>query len=164
MNKGHATLSLLAAALAATLAHTGLCFAAGVARAGDIVVSEPFARASAGMATAGAAYLTLRNDGGAADRLTGAATPAAGHAELHTHIRDGDVMRMREVDFIEVPADQTVRLEPGGLHVMLLDLKAPLLEGTMFPLTLTFASAGAITVEVPVRSAAAMAPMHHHRH
>jgi copper(I)-binding protein len=154
MNKKSIVVPLLAA--------ISLIAIAGGARAGDITVSDPFARASAGMAKAGAAFLTLKNAGAADDQLMSASTPVAEHAELHAHIRDGDVIRMRQIDFIEVPAGQTVSLEPGGLHVMLIDLKAPLQEGQEFPLTLTFATAGDITIDVPVKSAAEMAPMSQH--
>lgn len=143
----------LAAALVA-------CGVALPALAGDITVSDPFARASAGMAQAGAAFMTLTNSGAAADDLVSASTPVAANAELHTHIMDGDVMRMRQVPVIDVPAGGSVALKPGGLHVMLLGLKAPLKEGETFPLTLNFAKAGTMTVNVPVKSAAQMAPMH----
>jgi periplasmic copper chaperone A len=131
--------------------------------ASDIAVEQPFARASAGAVTAGAAFMTLKNSGASDDALIAVSTPVAEHAELHIHIKDGDVMRMREVESIDVPAGSTVMLQPGGLHVMLIDLKAPLKAGEQFPLTLTFEKAGAMTIEVPVKSIAAMAPMHDHK-
>lgn len=124
----------------------------------DVRVTAPWARASAGMARTGAAYFTLHNAGDTADRLVSASSPAAGRAELHTHMHDGGVMRMRPVDAIEAPPGTEVALKPGGLHVMMMDLAAPLREGEHFPMTLTFETGGQITVEVPVLGVGAMAP------
>ncbi len=125
---------------------------------GDLKIEHPWARASAGAAAAGAAYMTITTTGATADRLVGASTPVAGKAELHTHIADGEVMRMRPVDAIEVEPGKPAVLKPGGLHVMLIGLKAPLKEGETFPLNLNFAKAGSVTVNVDVESAAAGAP------
>jgi copper(I)-binding protein len=133
--------------------------AAAAAHAGDIAVTDPFARASAGPAKVGAAFMTLKNSGAADDALVAAESPVAARAELHTHIKDGDVMRMRQVPSIDVPARGSVSLQPGGLHIMLIDLKEPLKQGESFPLKLTFAKAGTLTVQVPVKSPAEMAPM-----
>ncbi len=130
---------------------------------GDITVGEPWARASAGKARNGAAYMTIRN-AGAADRLVAASAKVSKKAELHTHIRDGDVMRMRRVDAINLDAYARTKLEPGGLHVMLMGLNAPLKEGDSFPLTLTFERAGEVTVDVPVRKAGAMGDGAMHGH
>jgi len=145
-----------------TVAALAFLTAAGAAAAGDITVTDPFARASAGMATVGAAFMTLKNTSGTADSLISASSPVAAKTELHTHIKDGAIMRMREVPSIEVPANGTVALQPGGLHVMLIDLKAPLKQGEVVPLTLTFAKAGTMTVDVPVKSPSEMAPMPGH--
>ncbi|MFO1119255.1 MAG: copper chaperone PCu(A)C [Rhodospirillales bacterium] len=127
--------------------------------AAEITVQEPFARASAGMAEAGAAFMQLSNASAVNDQLVAASTPVAARAELHSHIKEDDIMRMRQVPSIEVPAGGTVALQPGGLHIMLIGLKQPLRQGETFPLTLTFARAGVVTVEVPVKSVGEMAPM-----
>lgn len=127
--------------------------------AAEITVQDPFARASAGMAETGAAFMKLSNASAVNDQLVAASTPVSAKAELHDHIKEGDIMRMRQVPSIEVPAGGTVALQPGGLHIMLMGLKQPLREGETFPLTLTFAHAGAVTVEVPVKSVGEMAPM-----
>ena len=129
--------------------------------AAEIEVTSPFARASAGMAQVGAAFMTLKNDSTSDDKLMSASSPVAASAELHTHIKDGDIMRMREVPSIDLPAGATVNMQPGGLHVMLMGLKQPLRQGEVFPLTLTFAKAGAVTVEVPVKTVAEMPPPGH---
>ncbi len=132
--------------------------------AADLAVEQPWARATPGRAPTGAAYLTLVNRGKEDDRLLGAASPVAVKAELHGHQaaagasgHAGHVMEMRPVAQVEVKAGQTVVFKPDTLHVMLVGLKAPLKEGERFPLTLRFARAGEIRVEVPVARAGAMA-------
>jgi copper(I)-binding protein len=126
---------------------------------GAITIGHPWARA-AGANTNGAAYMTLRNAGPQADKLVAASTPVARTVELHTHIRDGEVMRMRPVTDIPVPAGQTVRLRPGGLHVMLIGLTEPLRQGATVPMTLRFERAGETTVQVEVQAAGARGHTH----
>ena len=118
----------------------------------NIIISDPWSRATPPVAETGAVYLTLRNQGAGDDRLLGAGTPLAERAELHTHLMQDGVMMMRPVDFIDVPAKTRVRLEPGGLHVMLIGLQKPLAAGERYPLTLNFARAGSVTVSVEVRA------------
>lgn len=118
---------------------------------GSIKIDHPWSRATVEGIPNGVAYFVLENNGDTDDRLLSAASPVAETVELHTHIKDGEVMRMRQVENIDVPAGETVALEPGGLHVMLMGLKAPLQEGEMFPLTLEFDSAGTVTVDVLVQ-------------
>ena len=124
--------------------------------ASPIHVDQPWARASAGQT--GAAYLTVRNDGDAPDKLLAVRTPVAGKAELHTMTVEGNVMKMRPVLDIPVAAHGTAELKPGGMHVMLMDLRAPLKQGDKFPLTLKFEKAGDVSVEVAVEGAGAMGP------
>lgn len=139
------------AAVAATL------MTAGAAWAGDITVTDAWARASAGPSKTGAAFVTLTNTGSSDDALLSAeASSVSKVTQLHTHIKDGDVMRMRQVEKIDVPAGQTVTLQPGGLHVMFLDLQGSLTEGQTFPMTLTFAKAGTVETTVTVKTAGAM--------
>ena len=110
----------------------------------------------------GAAFLTLTNTGSTPDQLVGAASPAAGRVELHQMIRDGEVMRMRELaGGIALPPGQAVVLRPGGLHVMLLGLTQPLEQGQALPLTLRFAQAGEVTVQLAVQPAGASGMMQH---
>lgn len=103
------------------------------------------------MGSTSAAYMLLRSRG-AADTLLGVATDVAEVVELHTVERDGDVMRMRPVPQIDIPAGGTTALEPGGLHVMLIGLRRDLQAGETVQLTLTFANAGEVVVEAPVRA------------
>lgn len=126
--------------------------------AADVSVTQPWARATPAPGGAGAAFMTITNTGGEADTLTKAASPVANIVELHTHTMDGGVMRMSPVPAIEVPANGAATLAPGGLHVMMIGLKAPLKEGGSFPLTLTFSHAGDVTVTVPVLAPGAMGP------
>lgn len=143
----------------ARIAAIALTFAAGTAFAdGKVSVTEPWARAGTPAARSGAAFMTIKNNGTEADRLVGAETPAAEKAELHTQLMDDGVMKMRQVDAIELPPGEPVALRPGGLHVMLMGLKQPLTQGGRFPVTLTFAKAGTVTVEVPIQGAGAMGP------
>lgn len=149
------TAVLLAAALTAT--------ASG--RAHDITfasftIEHPWARASAGPARNSAAFMTIRNSGGA-DRLLAAAGDVAGRIELHSHLMEGDVMKMRRAEAVEVPAEGAARLQPGAIHIMLIGLREPLKEGDRFPLTLTFEKAGDVTVEVAVEAIGSMGGMNH---
>jgi periplasmic copper chaperone A len=130
--------------------------AAAAAQTGQVQVENPWARATPGKATIGAAYLTLRSPAG--DRLVSASTPVAGKAELHTMEMSGMVMKMRPVAGIDIPAGRPVSLAPGGLHIMLVGLKKPLRAGQSFPLTLNFAKAGSQTVEVAVEKVGAAGP------
>ena len=136
-------------ALAAILA---LAFPASAeaGKASAIEVTQPWARASAGAAKMGAAYLTLHNAGPAADRLVSASTPASASVEMHTVLKDGDILRMRPVAAIDIAAGSTTKLQPGGYHLMLMGLKAPLKTGDHFPLELKFEHGGTRTVEVQV--------------
>lgn len=126
------------------------------ASAGDIAISAPWARASAPNAPNGACYLEITNIGKEPDRLVSAASPAAAKVELHTHLMDNGVMRMRPVEAFEVAPGEPQVLRPGGNHIMLMGLSAPLKPGASFPVTLTFAKAGAVTVDVKVQEAGSM--------
>jgi copper(I)-binding protein len=124
---------------------------------GTLTIGHPWARASAGPVRNGAAYLTVHN-AGAADSLIAVSGDIAERVELHTHLMEGDVMKMRRVEAVEVPAHGMAALEPGGFHVMLIGLAQPLKEGQHFPLTLTFRDAGEVAVEVKVEAVGSMGP------
>lgn len=137
-------------------------FAAGAAAheyaLGPLTIDHPYARATAPGQETGVVYLAVVNRGDAADRLVRAATDAARSTEAHVTTMDaGGVVRMRPAKEIEVPPDGRAELRPGGAHLMLVGLKAPLVAGTRFPLTLTFAEAGAVRVEVAVEAPGAAA-------
>ncbi len=141
---------------------TGAALAADY-KVGDLTISDPWSRALPPNAPAGAAYFTVTNQGQAQDRLVGAASDIAGKAELHTHVKSGEMMRMQKADAVDIPAGGEVTFAPGGNHVMLIGLKRPLKDGEQFPLTLEFEKAGKVRVEVPVR-ADAQGGMQHHDH
>lgn len=134
----------------------------------DIRISDPWSRALPPVSPTGAAYLTIHNRGEATDRLIGAQTPTAGHAELHEHVHQDGLMKMQKLESISIDAGEQVSFEPGGYHVMLFDLKQPLTEGTPFPLTLQFEKAGSVELEVEVRAPGATGKSrqsdHHHHH
>ncbi|MGE5504210.1 MAG: copper chaperone PCu(A)C [Actinomycetota bacterium] len=136
-----------------------LLLSVSAAWAGDIQVKNAWARSAPTGAVTGAAFLTIVNTGKQADRLLGASTPAARMAELHMHVMEGDVARMAALSSVDVFAGQTVAFAPGSLHVMLVGLTGPLAQGSHFPLTLEFANAGNITVDVAVLAPGAMGGM-----
>jgi copper(I)-binding protein len=116
----------------------------------DLRIVHAYARATPPGARTAAAYLTIESTGTAPDRLLGARSAQAAAVELHSMAHEGGMMRMRAVPHVDVPARGSVRLEPGGLHLMIVDPRAPLRAGERFPLTLTFARAGNVDVEVDV--------------
>ena len=146
--------------LAASFAALAFPAHAQETRAGDLLVQQPWTRA-AGEGATGGGFLAISNRGAAADRLLAASSPLARAMELHTMVRDGDVMRMRPVQAIDVPVGQTVTLRPGGLHLMLIGLSRPLREGETVPVTLRFERAGEVRVELAVQAAGAREPAHH---
>jgi len=130
-----------------------LLLAAASGAFAQVKVEQPWARPTVEGQMAGGAFLKIQNVGGA-DRLLSASSSAAGMVQLHTMSMEGDVMKMREVEAIDLPAGTTVELKPGGLHLMLMGLKSPLKEGSKVPLTLKFEKAGEVKVEVPVAAKA----------
>lgn len=127
---------------------------------GPITVEDVWVRASAGMARAGGGFMLIHNAGSTPDRLITATADVSDIVELHTHRSVNGMMQMRKVADIPLPAGETVHLRPGGLHVMFIDLNAPLKEGETFPLTLTFDKAGDLTVTARVLAPGAMGPGH----
>jgi copper(I)-binding protein len=112
-------------------------------------VESAWARPTVPGQVVGGGFLRIRG-GAVPDRLMAASTDAAQATELHAMQWDGTVMRMRQVDGVDVPAGQTVELKPGGTHVMLIGLVRPLTVGAQFPLTLRFAKAGEVKVDMTV--------------
>ncbi|HEY1325610.1 MAG TPA: copper chaperone PCu(A)C [Casimicrobiaceae bacterium] len=127
---------------------------------GALHIDHPYARAMPPGARTAAAYLGIENRGRDADALQSASTPRAASVELHTMSSEGGMMRMREVKEVALPPGRTVTFGPGGLHIMLVDPNPPLRKGDRVPLTLTFARAGTVTVQLDVE--AMTAQMHPH--
>ena len=100
-----------------------------------------------------AAYMIISNTGAAADRLISASTDAAAVVEIHTVEMENDVMRMRPLtDGLEIPAGESVSLQPGGFHIMLMDLQQDLIAGETLQLTLGFESGKEVTIEAEIRT------------
>jgi periplasmic copper chaperone A len=145
----------LAGALSAAAAHEF--------KLGALEIGHPWARPTLPGQSTGGAYLSVHNSGSTPDRLLGGSTPAALRVEVHEMRMDGDVMRMREMAALDLPAGKRVALAPGGLHLMLTGLKAPLKVGDKLPLKLRFEKAGEIEVMLHVESKpAAAADAHKH--
>ena len=116
-----------------------------------VTVTGAWARPTIAKMKISAAYFAATIADGATDKLIAAKTPVAEKAELHQHIMQGDVAKMRPVDAVPLSADHPVVFQPGGYHIMIMGVKnPPLKEGTTFPLTLTFEKAGDVTVTVNV--------------
>jgi copper(I)-binding protein len=116
----------------------------------QVEVENAWARATAPGAKVAAGYMVLHNKSGAADRLVGASSPVAAKVETHVTVRDGEIMRMREVQGYEIPANGRFELKPGGPHLMFIGIKRPFVEDQPVPVTLRFERAGEKTVEFRV--------------
>ena len=124
----------------------------GEVRIGNIAITGAFARMSFGKAVNSAGFMSIANGGREDDRLVAARSDISERTELHTHIHEGGVMKMRRVEGgIGVPAGKLTKLAPGGYHIMFIGLKKPLAKGDHFPLTLTFEKAGKVTLTMTAR-------------
>ncbi len=152
-------LPLIAGALSLSFALPGAAtLVAHEYTANTVTVSHPWARATPPGATVGAAYLEIAASKKGDDKLIGGRSEIAGRLEIHTHERDGDVMKMKQVAALPVKAGKSVVLKPAGDHVMLMDLKRPLVEGDLLKLTLTFEKAGDVEIEATVEPVGAKGP------
>lgn len=146
------------------LATLGLAFASMAALAQPVEVKDAWARASVQGQKASGAFMKITARDGA--QLVGVSTPVAGVAEVHEMKMEGDVMKMRAVPALALPAGKTVELKPGGYHVMLMDLKAPLVKDNNVPVTLVFKDAKGVEsrleIQVPVRTGASAMGAHKH--
>jgi copper(I)-binding protein len=126
---------------------------------GTISIEKPFSRATPGGAQVGAGYMTIINKGTAADKLIAASSPAADKVQVHEMSMDGGVMKMRELTGgLPIDAGKTVSLAPGGYHLMMMGLKAPLKTGDKVPVTLTFEKAGKVEVTLDVQAIGGQKP------
>ena len=138
-------------ALYGVLLAIGLHPASVRAQSNTLTVEDAWARPTPGIVKTAAVYFKVINRGTSSDRLVAASTPAADRAEMHINLHEGDVVRMRRVISIDVPAGGEQVFSPNGFHVMLTGLRQPLKAGDAVPLTLQFDHAGPITVTVNVR-------------
>jgi copper(I)-binding protein len=149
--------TLLRSALAGVLIATGAPVlsdeteTAAEARLGPLVLVQGFSRATRPGAPVAGGFVTIENTGDTDDRLVAASSAVAGHMEVHEMAMVDGVMQMRELaGGLPIPAGETVLLMPGGYHVMLMELKAPLVEGETVDVTLTFETAGEVTIPLKV--------------
>ena len=137
-------------------------------KAGNIVIDSPYATVSMHGSKNGAVYFkSIKNSGKDADQLVSVKSQIADKTEIHEMKMDGDVMKMRALNSVDIPAGSVVSVmkgNPNGYHVMLLGLKKPLKEGDKFPLRLSFKKAGEIEVEVVVQAADPAVKHEEHKH
>jgi periplasmic copper chaperone A len=128
-------------------------------KAGDLVISQGWSRATPGGAKIGGGYLTVENKGTAPDRLIHASGDVAGKIEVHEMAMKNGVMTMRPLDNgLTIEPGKTVKLAPGGFHLMMFDLKNPLKQGDKVPVTLEFEKAGKVTLSLDVEGIGAQGP------
>lgn len=129
----------------------GVCAALPIAASAQMIVEDAYARAASAAARSGAAFMEITNPTDTDDRVIDAASNAAERVELHTHIQEDGIMRMVHVEEgFPIAAGETIMLERGGRHVMLMGLRGPLEQGKEIEITLTFENAEPLTVTVPV--------------
>lgn len=143
-------INLISIALAGLLAII-LSGCSAAAAGPQIVQHDAWGRPSPKMAGAGAVYVVIENKGSQADRLIGAISPAAAKVEVHESYMEGDVMKMRPVPAVDVPAGGTLELKPGSYHIMLIDLIKPLERGSHISATLKFENSGNVPLDVEIR-------------
>ena len=127
--------------------------------AGPISIESPWTRATAAAQTVGGGFMTIVNTGKAEDRLVSASSPVAAEVQIHDMKMEEGVMRMRQLTGgLAVPAGARVELKPRSLHLMFMQLKAPLVAGQTVPVTLQFEKAGSVAVKFRVEAMGASAP------
>ena len=122
------------------------------AKVGKVDISNAYTRATAPGQQVAAGYMKIDNTGGAADQLIGVSSPAAGEVQLHEMSMEGNVMKMRQIKDISVPAGGIVELKPGGFHLMFVSLKGAFTAGETIPVKLKFAKAGEVEFKIPVNA------------
>jgi periplasmic copper chaperone A len=128
-------------------------------KAGDLVITQAWTRATPGGAKIGGGFLTIENKGTAADKLVGVSADVAGKVEVHEMAMNNGVMTMRPLENgLTIDPGKTVKLAPGGYHLMMMDLKNPLKQGEKVPVTLQFEKAGKVAVTLDVQGVGAPGP------
>jgi periplasmic copper chaperone A len=130
-----------------------------LAQTAPVKISGAWARPTAAGQAGGGGFLTITG-GSQPDRLLSGSAPISKSVELHRMDMDGNIMRMRQVDYIDIPANKTVELKPGGLHVMFIGLTQTMKNGAAIPLTLRFEKAGEVKVDMKVMSQPAATGAH----
>ena len=147
----------------AGLATTAMVSGQGVTKTvttNAIQIQDAYTRATVPGQQVAGGFMKIENKGATADQLLSASSPAAGEVQLHEMAMDGNVMKMRQVKDIAVPAGGAVELKPGGLHLMFMNIKTPLTAGETVPVKLKFAKAGEVEVKMPVNAMGATMMKH----
>ena len=142
--------ALLAICVALGITFSGAALAQ-TASVGAIKIENAYTRATVPGQQVAGGFMKIENKG-ATDQLLSASSPVAGEVQLHEMAMDGNIMKMRQVKDIAVPAGGAVELKPGGLHLMFMNIKAPLAAGESVPVKLKFAKAGEVDVKMPVNA------------
>jgi copper(I)-binding protein len=129
---------------------------AQVVKVDAVSISDAYTRATVPGQKVAGGFLKIQNKGNTIDQLISASSPSAGDVQLHEMAMEGNVMKMRQVKDIAVPANGSVELKPGGYHLMFLDLKGPFVAGETIPVKLKFSKSGDVEVKLPVNAAGAM--------
>ena len=129
------------------------------ASVGSIKIENAYTRSTVPGQQVAGGFMKIENKGGV-DQLISASSPVAGEVQLHEMAMEGNVMKMRQVKDIAVPAGGAVELKPGGLHLMFMNIKAPLAAGETVPVKLKFAKAGEVEVKMPVNAMGAQGAGH----
>ena len=149
---------LLLIILALTIGVAVNASTASAQRAGLVVVTMPWARASILQSRPGVAYLTIRNNTTSADQLLGVTSPIANNVRIHTSTMSNGVMTMRSLPYLRIEVGQEIKMQPGGMHLMLTGLRKPLREGAQLPLVPEFKTAGRLQVNAQILSITAKGP------
>lgn len=129
----------------------------------QVEIEQPWARATAPGAQVAGGYMTIRNKSKASDRLIAASSTAAASVEMHVHVKEGEVIKMRQLSAYDVPANGSFELKPGGAHLMFLRIVRPFKEGEKIPVKLRFERAGDVSIEFHVgRLGDSKPPAHRH--
>lgn len=137
-------------ALIFIISNLALTEQARAGKTGDLMVEQAWAKPSPPGVRTGAAYVSITNMGSDPDKLISASTDIAETVELHEHVMEDGLSKMRELPFIELAAGKKADIAPGRTHIMLIDIKAPLKEGESFPMTFNFEKAPSITLDVEI--------------
>ena len=142
----------------------GLVLSAGALAGGadNVTAVDPYVRLAPPNAPATGAFMVLKNSGDKDVHLIRAENPLSRATELHTHLNEGGVMKMRPVPVIDIKAGGEAVLQPGGMHIMLIDLKAPMKEGDVVPITLNFDDGSSKRVDARVVSPMPSGMEHRH--
>ena len=143
--------NILALTIAATTLGLGFSVHAQEAKVGNIKIEKAYTRSTVPGQQVAGGFMKIENQGGV-DQLISASSPVAGEVQLHEMAMEGNVMKMRQVKDIAVPAGGAVELKPGGLHLMFMNIKAPLAAGETVPVKLKFAKSGEVEVKMPVNA------------